>query len=320
MTCDESGTLYIGNTWTDDFDGKFYVEEISCGTPRKVALSINPPNIAGGGSYSKIINEYDILYYYDKDKKYEYSVYVESIFCGVSTFIMLKTCLTQLLCDITIDVVDQGSIIIDGAAITITKSDDPIDTKTCTTDVTGTCTVTNLKTNTNYIVVVSKSGYACSIGCGTFDSGLGGTIYITMRETGCLGTFIPDRSLIILGKDTNLLLLGEVVNVDSETSKEIGIIFTRPDGVEVEKIVGILESCTLSTYEYNFGKTDNQIIGKWVLEQCEIVDDIWNVTEVAFIQVQRPFELNIEIIINKPTSLYPLIGLGLGALYLTKKE
>jgi len=321
MTCDESSSLYIGDFWTDEFGSEFYVEEMSCGAPRRVALSINPPSQVGGGSYSEVIDAQGIIYYYDEDKKYEYSVYVKTIFCGADyAFTQLRTCLTQLLCNITVDVIDQDSAKIDDTIVNIVKADDPNDTKTCTTDINGTCLLENLKTNTDYVIMVSKSGYACNIGCGTFNSGSGGTIYVTMRETGCLSTFLPNRSLIILGKSTNLLLSGQVVNVDSEISKEIGIIFTRPDGANVEKIVGTLQPCESSEFEYNFGTIDNQIIGKWVLEQCEIVNDIWNVTEVAFIQVQRPFELNIEIIINKPTSLYPLIGLGLGALYLTKKE
>lgn len=180
--------------------------------------------------------------------------------------------------------------------------------KSCITDDKGVCTITGLTKNTNYTISASKTGYKCISGCGTFNTGdAGGIIYIEMRLTGCLETFMPDRSIIYLEKTQILNLTGKVVNLDNLANKEIGIIFHLPDGSTQIRSIGILSPCEAKKYSFEFANIPEKIYGKWFLEQVEKVNDEWKTTEIAFIQVQEPFPLKVEF--KMPGPNYLNIGL-----------
>jgi len=191
----------------------------------------------------------------------------------------------------------------------------------CITDTSGQCSVDVLE-YTDYYLTISKTGYVCVAGCGTFNSGLGGTIYATLRASGCTATFLPSKTMMFLTRNNELVLSGTVVNLDDTNSKEIGVRFTRPDSVEVIKSVGVLSPCQKKDYTYTFGKIYTEIYGKWFLEQV-VKNTIWATTEVAFVQVQEPEKLVVDIpIVLEPN--YPLIaatvgGVGVGLVLLAKQ-
>ena len=228
-------------------------------------------------------------------------------------------CEPQELVDITVEVSD-GINYIKNATVKIILADNPQEEKTCITSSDGECVISDLIANTSYEVNVIKMGYICTSGCGTFDSGNGGTIEVVMRETGCLKSFLPSKSLVILNEDEELILSGSVVNIDSENEQNIGIIFVRPDSIEIDKDIGLLNKCEDKSYSYNFGKVESEIIGKWFLKQCEIINEVWNVTEIASVHVVRPIESQPPIESSKKGTLLILSAAGLGTYLLTKKK
>ncbi|MBU0777679.1 hypothetical protein KKF82_05435, partial [Patescibacteria group bacterium] len=228
--------------------------------------------------------------------------------------------LTQGLVDITVNVSD-GINPIQSATVKVILSVNPQDEKSCTTNSDGICIIQDLEPDTLYEVSVIKMGYICTAGCGEFNSGNGGSITVTMRETGCTKSFLPSKSLIVLEKEMELILSGKAVNVDSENEREIGIIFVRPDNTEISENLGILAKCEEKPYEYNFGNIESEVVGKWFLKQCEIIDDIWNVTEIASIHVIRPIEKPPIEPTDKGISGIAIAGLGLlGLSILSKKK
>lgn len=186
-----------------------------------------------------------------------------------------------------------------------------IDGKTCITGTDGKCTIYDLMPNTGYTINASKTGYRCSSGCGIFNSEGGGTINIEMTFTSCLDTFMPDKSLLYLPKTKPLILTGNVVNVDNVNNKEIGIIFTLPDGSIIERTIGTLAPCEKRSYSYDFENIPEKIYGRWFLQQSEKIGTTWNPTEVASIQIQEPFSFGI--VYSPPGPNYLAIGAAIAA-------